>query len=94
MLGCIAICLLDSKDNCEVFKSNEGYETVLFLMRTNSYLRRDALRVLSFAMTQCDCSHAVYLITVAKCLPIIFGLLMKGPDVKSKKGEVFLAPRT
>jgi hypothetical protein len=46
----------------------------------SKYLRGDALKLLSFAMTVCPPKHVYYLVEKANILPVIFGLLMTDFD--------------
>ena len=92
-MDCVAICVLDSEENCEQFLKADGYVVMLAVMHKNVYLRSDAIKVLSFALTRCPPQHSLYLITEAGCLPLMFSLLMKTQDRKTKKGEVFMAAR-
>jgi hypothetical protein len=85
----VAVCVIDSEENCEYFKQSKGYEVMLSVVYSNNYLRCDAIKVLSFALTKCPDSHAYHLITEAKCLPLIFSLLMQTKERKSKRGQVY-----
>ena len=51
LINSIAICVLDSAENCAVFQREKGYELMLDTLH-NKYLRSDALKVLSFCGTR------------------------------------------
>ena len=90
----LAVCLLDSAENKRIFEERQGLGVMIHCIRENKFLRRDAIRVLSFALTGCETATASHFIRECACLPVLFGFLMKSPDSKSKRGEVYLAPRT
>lgn len=93
IMDCIAVCVLDSEENCQAFLKAGGYEVMLEVIHKNIYLRSDSIKVISFCLTRCQPEHSFYLITKAECLPFLFSLLMKTQDRRPRKGEVFMAPK-
>lgn len=58
---------------------------MLQIVHKHRSLRRDALKVISFAMTSADQLHSLLLINETSCLSVLFGYLMKMPSERKKK---------
>jgi hypothetical protein len=75
----IAILLVDDsiKENAGVFYEARGYQMMLQIIVTRPQLRKEALKVLSFALIKCGPAQAVEFIEKTKGLSILFGLWAK-----------------
>lgn len=78
----IASCLLDSEEIRDVFTDAKGFEVLINAAKKHQgVLARDALKVISFALTNATIDRAEYFISKASGLGFLFGLWMKQPDV-------------
>lgn len=57
LMDCLAVCILDGEENLTVFKDSKGYDKLVREWLPCRYLRHDALKLLSCAMTICPPEH-------------------------------------
>jgi len=78
----IAILLVDDsiKENAGVFQEARGYQMMLQIIVTRPNLRKEALKILSFALIKCGAPQAVEFVERTKGLGTLFGLWARQPE--------------
>ena len=69
--------LLGSKEQKNLFTELDGFKHMCTVMAQQKMMRSEALKVMSFALTQCNKNQAVEFIKNAGGLPLVFGYFMR-----------------
>ena len=76
MIDTMGTCVLESRENCEELFRCGGLLCIVQKWCFSKYLRVDAVKLLSYAMTACSARHVQHLIEETPFLPVVFTILV------------------